>query len=75
MITRQLLLNDRRLPLGAIRADDARQQVKARFIDKNQGSALCHGSPTNDAAYWLDRVTADGAIQASPIADIEADAD
>lgn len=35
---------------------------------------LCHGSPTSDAAYWLDRVTADGAIQASPIADIEADA-
>jgi len=35
---------------------------------------LCHGSPTSDAAYWLDRVTADGAIQASAIADIEADA-
>jgi diadenosine tetraphosphatase ApaH/serine/threonine PP2A family protein phosphatase len=35
---------------------------------------LCHGSPRNDATYWLDRVTADGAIQASAIADIEVDA-
>jgi diadenosine tetraphosphatase ApaH/serine/threonine PP2A family protein phosphatase len=35
---------------------------------------LCHGSPTNDAAYWLDHVTQDGAIQASAIADIEVDA-
>lgn len=35
---------------------------------------LCHGSPRDDAAYWLDRVTADGAIQASPIAEIEAEA-
>ncbi len=35
---------------------------------------LCHGSPRNDAAWWLDRITADGAIQASPIADVEVDA-
>ena len=35
---------------------------------------LCHGSPRSDATYWLDRDTADGAIQASPIADIEAEA-
>jgi diadenosine tetraphosphatase ApaH/serine/threonine PP2A family protein phosphatase len=35
---------------------------------------LCHGSPTNDAAYWLDCVTPDGQIQASAIADIEVDA-
>jgi diadenosine tetraphosphatase ApaH/serine/threonine PP2A family protein phosphatase len=35
---------------------------------------LCQGSPTNDAAYRLDRVTADGAIRASAIADIEVDA-
>lgn len=35
---------------------------------------LCHGSPRDDAAYWLDRVTADGGIQASPIAEIEAEA-
>jgi diadenosine tetraphosphatase ApaH/serine/threonine PP2A family protein phosphatase len=35
---------------------------------------LCHGSPRNDAAYWLDRVTADGAIQVSPIAEIETEA-
>ena len=35
---------------------------------------LCHGSPTNDAAYWLDRVAEDGTIQQSPIDAIEPDA-
>jgi len=35
---------------------------------------LCHGSPRSDTAYWLDRVTDDGSIQASPIEDIEAEA-
>jgi len=35
---------------------------------------LCHGSPTNDAAYWLDRVAEDGSIEASPIDAIEPDA-
>ena len=34
---------------------------------------LCHGSPRSDAVYWLDRVTDDGNIQASPIEDIEAE--
>jgi diadenosine tetraphosphatase ApaH/serine/threonine PP2A family protein phosphatase len=35
---------------------------------------LCHGSPRNDTAYWLDRVTADGILRASPIEDVEAEA-
>jgi len=35
---------------------------------------LCHGSPRSDTAYWLDRVTDDGNIQASLIEDIEAEA-
>jgi diadenosine tetraphosphatase ApaH/serine/threonine PP2A family protein phosphatase len=35
---------------------------------------LCHGSPNSDAAFWLDRVTADGKIEASPIREIEAEA-
>ncbi len=28
---------------------------------------LCHGSPKSDDAFWLDRVTADGNVGASPI--------
>ncbi len=32
---------------------------------------LCHGSPGSDTTYWLDRVTDDGTIEASPIEDIE----
>jgi predicted phosphodiesterase len=35
---------------------------------------LCHGSPGNDAAYWLDQVTSDGIIQASPVEDVEVEA-
>jgi diadenosine tetraphosphatase ApaH/serine/threonine PP2A family protein phosphatase len=35
---------------------------------------LCHGSPQNDAAYWLDRVTEEGGIQARPIREVEAEA-
>jgi len=35
---------------------------------------LCHGSPRNDAAYWLDRVTNDGIIRASFIEEVEAEA-
>lgn len=34
---------------------------------------LCHGSPRNDACYWLDRVAPDGAIVQSPLAAIEAE--
>lgn len=35
---------------------------------------LCHGSPRSDTTYWLDRVTNDANIQASPIEDVEAEA-
>jgi diadenosine tetraphosphatase ApaH/serine/threonine PP2A family protein phosphatase len=35
---------------------------------------LCHGSPQSDAAWWLDRVTADGSIQPTPIQEVEAEA-
>lgn len=33
---------------------------------------LCHGSPVDDEAYWLDPVASNGAIVARPIEDIEA---
>jgi diadenosine tetraphosphatase ApaH/serine/threonine PP2A family protein phosphatase len=36
--------------------------------------ALCHGSPKDDAAYWLDHVLDDGSIAARPVAQIETDA-
>ncbi|SFO98518.1 Predicted phosphoesterase [Bradyrhizobium sp. Ghvi] len=32
---------------------------------------LCHASPKDDAAFWLDHVTADGSVRASPIDTIE----
>lgn len=35
---------------------------------------LCHGSPASDTTYWLNRVTVDAIIEASPIEDIEAEA-
>jgi diadenosine tetraphosphatase ApaH/serine/threonine PP2A family protein phosphatase len=35
---------------------------------------LCHGSPRSDSAYWLDRVTDDGVVHASPVEDVEAEA-
>ncbi|MCJ9706112.1 MULTISPECIES: metallophosphoesterase [unclassified Bradyrhizobium] len=35
---------------------------------------LCHASPTNDAAFWLDTITADGSVRASPIEAVEVDA-
>ncbi|MBR0685369.1 metallophosphoesterase family protein [Bradyrhizobium manausense] len=33
---------------------------------------LCHASPRDDAAFWLDHVTADGSVRASPVDMIEA---
>jgi len=35
---------------------------------------LCHGSPTDDAAYWLDRVLDDGIVAPRPLEEIEPDA-
>lgn len=35
---------------------------------------LCHGSPRDDACYWLDCVAPDGSIRARPLAEIEAEA-
>ena len=35
---------------------------------------LCHGSPGDDEAYWLDRVTDRGTIEATPIEAIEPEA-
>jgi diadenosine tetraphosphatase ApaH/serine/threonine PP2A family protein phosphatase len=35
---------------------------------------LCHGSPVDDGAYWLDRVAMDGSIRPAPVEHIEADA-
>jgi len=36
---------------------------------------LCHASPEDDAAFWLDQVAADGSVRASPIDLIEAGAE
>lgn len=36
---------------------------------------LCHGSPMDDAAFWLDYVTTEGDVRASPIGVIEAGAE
>ncbi|WP_298242434.1 metallophosphoesterase family protein [uncultured Bradyrhizobium sp.] len=35
---------------------------------------LCHASPTDDAAFWLDTISADGSVRASPIEAIEVEA-
>jgi predicted phosphodiesterase len=35
---------------------------------------LCHGSPRDDAAYWLDRVAESGMVVASSLAAVEAEA-
>jgi len=35
---------------------------------------LCHGSPRDDACYWLDHVAPDGSIQARPIQQVETEA-
>src|SRR5215470_15130551 len=35
---------------------------------------LCHGTPSSDTAYWLERVTGDAIIHATPIEDVEAEA-
>lgn len=36
---------------------------------------LCHGSPRDDACYWLDLVRPDGGIEATQLAAIEVEAD
>jgi hypothetical protein len=36
---------------------------------------LCHASPRDDAAFWLDYVTVDGGLRTSPIDAIEAGAE
>lgn len=35
---------------------------------------LCHGSPASDDAFWLDRISTAGFVEATPIEDIERDA-
>ena len=37
--------------------------------------SLCHAAPKDDAAFWLDHVTADGNVRASPLDMIEAGAE
>lgn len=36
---------------------------------------LCHASPTDDAAFWLDSIADDGSVHAAPITAIEAEAE
>lgn len=35
---------------------------------------LCHGSPSSDETYWLDRVTQEGLVVPAPIEDVEREA-
>lgn len=35
---------------------------------------LCHATPRDDAAYWLERVTDDAIVHTTPIEDVEAEA-
>lgn len=35
---------------------------------------LCHGTPTNDTTYWMERVTADALVHMKPIEEIEKEA-
>jgi diadenosine tetraphosphatase ApaH/serine/threonine PP2A family protein phosphatase len=35
---------------------------------------LCHATPRDDAAYWMERVRDDGSVHITPIEDIEAEA-
>lgn len=35
---------------------------------------LCHGTPQSDVTYWLERVTSNAAIEATPIEDVEREA-
>lgn len=35
---------------------------------------LCHGTPKKDTRYWLERVTEDAVVSASPIEDVELEA-
>lgn len=68
---------------GTSRRMDLRQ-LEPRHIDWLGGQPamllwrdnvlLCHGSPRDDAAYWLDRVGGDGSVVASRREQIEADA-
>jgi predicted phosphodiesterase len=36
---------------------------------------LCHATPRNDTAYWLERVTDDAIVHATSISDVEAEAE
>ena len=36
---------------------------------------LCHATPTSDTGYWLERVTDNGIVHASPIEEVEAEAE
>ena len=61
------------------------QQLERRHFDwmanmpptlvYREDAFLCHASPTDDAAFWLDHVAADGNVRASPIDMIEAGAE
>ena len=35
---------------------------------------LCHGTPTSDTTYWLERVNADGSVRSATLAEIEREA-
>ena len=75
---------DRRLvelgPAGASRRADHKQlqQTHLNWLASlpptrlyREDVFLCHASPVSNASYWLDHVTEDGNIQATPLHEIE----
>src|SRR5712692_746356 len=52
MVAAQPLVDDRRLPFRSIGSHNARQQVNARFIGKNQSPALPRRSPTQFGPHF-----------------------
>jgi diadenosine tetraphosphatase ApaH/serine/threonine PP2A family protein phosphatase len=70
-------------PAGASRRLDHRQLTQGHLdwlaglpptLVYRDDVFLCHGSPKRDDAFWLERVTADGKIEARAIGEIEAEA-
>jgi predicted phosphodiesterase len=71
------------LPLEAMGPSDrhARDQLERRHLEWLAGLPasmtfrnevfLCHGTPASDTTYWLETVTSDGRVCATPIEEIE----
>lgn len=50
------------------------KQLTQAHLDWLATQPLCHGAPRDDTAYWLDQVTKDALVCASPIENVEQEA-